>query len=78
MPEPRCHLSLDCELGPHAPDAHPCGQRKEEPGTPCRYCGDPTPLDGSDCPKCWQPMTIPMFKAWAASHGWDTEIRHDG
>lgn len=72
MTEPRCYLSPDCVHGPHAADEHPCGQGNEPPGTPCRYCGALTPLDGEPCPACWKPMTVADFKAFAAEHGWDT------
>lgn len=52
----RCTLSPDCELGLHAPDAHPCGQRCEKPGEPCRYCSKPVPAEGT-CLDCWEPIT---------------------
>lgn len=55
-------------------DQQPCSYGTEAPGDPCRYCGEATPMDGSACPACWQPMTIPMFKAWMAAEGLDTTL----
>jgi hypothetical protein len=64
----------DCEFD-HPHPGQPCALRNEEPGTPCRFCGDPVPMDGSSCPKCWQPITTEMFRSWAASNGWDTVVQ---
>jgi hypothetical protein len=62
-----------CEF-PHPHPDHPCGRKPEEPGTPCRICGEATPLDGDACPSCWKPMTTPLFKSWMASLGHDTAV----
>ncbi|WP_433078918.1 hypothetical protein ACQP1P_38700 [Dactylosporangium sp. CA-052675] len=57
MADDRCTLSPDCELGHHAAEAHPCGQRSEQVGESCRYCGDPIAGDADgrpiSCPRCW-------------------------
>jgi hypothetical protein len=45
---------------------HPCSTSEEEPGSPCRYCAAPVPLNGDPCPNCWQTfdgMTIADIKA---------------
>lgn len=41
-----------CEYPPGHVSEHPCGI-PHVPGSPCRYCGKPTPADGSACPECW-------------------------
>jgi len=56
---------------------HPCSYGTEKPGDPCRYCGDPVPPDGSACRRCWQPMTVPMFKALMAAEGLDTKLTRE-
>jgi hypothetical protein len=49
----------DCRL-PHLDGGcgsrkHLCAWRIEEPGGPCRWCGDPVPLDRTQpCPNCWE------------------------
>lgn len=35
-------------------DRHPCSTSTEEPGSPCRYCAGPVPVNGDPCPVCWQ------------------------
>lgn len=32
---------------------HPCSYGTEAPGSPCRYCDDLIPADGTPCPRCW-------------------------
>lgn len=50
---------LRCEYG--HPHDHPCGKKPEAPGTPCRFCQQPVPLDGSPCPNCWTRLdTMPL------------------
>jgi len=47
-------------------DQHPCSGSSEEPGSPCRYCAAPVPLNGDPCPHCWQTfdgMSIADVKA---------------
>jgi hypothetical protein len=34
----------------------PCGHL-HIPGSPCAYCGKPTPLTGDACPDCWISLT---------------------
>lgn len=53
---------------------HPCSTSTEEPGEPCRYCGEPVPAleDGGPCPSCWQvfhDMTMADIKAVFAADG---------
>lgn len=40
---------------PHDISETPCGKQRT-PGSPCDYCGNATPLDGSACPDCWTPI----------------------
>jgi hypothetical protein len=57
---------------------HPCSVRDEEPGGPCRYCGQPVPLNGDPCPRCWltfDGMSIADVKAVFAA---DAENTPDG
>jgi hypothetical protein len=50
-----CVSDRNCFLGlPHeSPHDGPCKSPGENPGDPCRWCGLPTPADGSGCPDCW-------------------------
>jgi len=48
----RCNLDPKCTWPQHDASAHPCG-KMHIPGSPCDYCGKPTPLDSSPCPDCW-------------------------
>lgn len=66
-----CTLTPDCTFPPHEPSAHPCG-RKHIPGSPCAYCGKPTPGNGDPCWDCWTPITIADFKGLMAAEGIDT------
>lgn len=53
-------------------DQHPCSTASEEPGTPCRYCAEAVPLDGTPCPNCWHSldgMTTADIKAAFAADG---------
>ncbi len=51
----RCQLTPNCTFDEHDAADHPCGI-KHIPGSPCRYCGKATPLDGGPCPDCWTPI----------------------
>ena len=42
-----------CQFADHPDHGNPCSYGTEAPGTPCRYCAAPVPLDGSPCPECW-------------------------
>lgn len=64
----------DCQFADHPGhrDRHPCSYGTEEPGTPCRYCATPVPMDGTPCPRCWQSfggMTTAEIKAVFAADG---------
>lgn len=51
---------------------HPCSTSTEEPGGPCRYCGEPVPVDGNPCRNCWQTfhdLTMADIKAVFAADG---------
>jgi hypothetical protein len=53
-------------------DEHPCTQAREEPGTPCRWCGAPVPMDGKPCPQCtisFEGMSLADIKAVFAADG---------
>jgi hypothetical protein len=70
----RCALTPGCGWPPHDPAAHPCGQ-PHVPGSPCVYCGTPTPADGGPCPDCWTPITIADAKAIFAEVGLSVDLR---
>ncbi|KIF66264.1 hypothetical protein HY68_36775 [Streptomyces sp. AcH 505] len=56
---------------PHHPE-HPCSYGTEQPGEPCRYCGEPVPLDGKPCTACWltfEGMALADIKAVFAGDG---------
>jgi hypothetical protein len=36
---------------------HPCSTSTEDPGSPCRYCATPVPVNGDPCPDCWKSLT---------------------
>lgn len=73
MSTAECTITPGCTFGKHQPSEHPCG-RKHIPGSPCAYCGKPTPLDGDPCWDCWTPIAIADFKAIAANAGLDTAV----
>lgn len=57
---------------------HPCTVTREDPGSPCRYCAAPFPLDGRPCPNCWQSfdsMSMADIKAVFAA---DAEAAPEG
>jgi hypothetical protein len=59
-------------------DIHPCSTSTEDPGSPCRYCAAPVPLNGDPCPNCWQTfdgMTTADIKAVFAA---DAEAAPEG
>lgn len=62
-----------CSYPPEHLGRHPCGT-PHVPGSPCDYCGQPTPASGGPCPDCWQPITIADFKALMADAGLDTVV----
>lgn len=81
MDADRCLLDPSCELGRHEPSEHPCGQRAENPGEPCRYCGDPVPgpeINGGACPRCWAPITTADVKALFAPYGMSVDVTPGG
>lgn len=55
----------------HPHPEHPCATATEAPGAPCNGCDEPTPLDGSLCPDCWQavPDNLADQKAMFADMG---------
>lgn len=77
----RCDLNPECEHGLHRADEHPCGQRAEKAGEPCRYCGDTVPgpeVNDGACPNCWAPITIADAKAMFAPHGLSVDMKTEG
>lgn len=59
-------------------DVHPCSTSQEEPGSPCRHCAAPVPLNGDPCPNCWlsfDGMSTADVKAVFAA---DAEAAPDG
>lgn len=56
-----------CEFEAGHDAEHPHGQRVID-GQPCKFCGEPEP-----CEKCWQPITVAMFKGLCADAGKDTK-----
>lgn len=72
MSDLRCTFSPDCEWEAGHVGEHPCGQRAEKPGEPCRYCTKPVPEGG--CPDCWTPITIADAKAMFAPYGLSVDI----
>lgn len=76
----QCYLDPTCEFGLHAPSEHPCGQRTEKPGEPCRHCGDPVPgpeVNRGACPRCWAPITVADAKALFAPYGLSVDFAKD-
>lgn len=73
MTSESCQLTPGCTFPPHPPGAHPCGTR-HIPGSPCGYCGKPTPGSGAPCPDCWRPITIADFRALMAAEGIQTVV----
>lgn len=62
---------MSCEPGCERGPGVPCG-KVHVPGSPCDYCGDPTPMTGDPCPKCWislQGMALADMKALFAADG---------
>ena len=73
MTAPRCTRSPGCEWDAGHLGDHPCGQKAERPGEPCRYCTKPVPPEGT-CLDCWAPITIADAKAMFASYGLSVDI----
>jgi hypothetical protein len=73
MSEDVCDITPGCTFGRHEASAHPCGKR-HIPGSPCDYCGKPTPANGDPCWDCWKPITIADFKALMAEEGIETVV----
>jgi hypothetical protein len=68
----RCLSCGPCVAPVHPHDEHPCHGPSEQPGQACRYCGDPTPTDGTSCPRCWtslDKMPLADIKALFAGDG---------
>lgn len=73
-----CQLQPDCER--EAGHYVPCG-KDHVPGSPCAYCGKPTPLNGNPCPDCWITFDgLPMadIKGLLAAAGLATHHSLDG
>lgn len=61
----RCS-NIDCHwFGTDHAAEHPCGERGERPGEPCRSCGRELLVGEDACPNCWTPITdgiLPGFE----------------
>lgn len=77
-----CEASRDgwCRWADEHPqhfDVHPCSGPTEEPGGPCRYCGQPIPESDPPCRNCWQrfdEMPFADVRATFAELGLDTTV----
>lgn len=76
----RCLLQTGCERERGHEAKTPCG-KDHIPGSPCDYCGKPTPMTGDPCPDCWVSLTDkPMAdtKALMAQAGLSLNVRDQG
>ena len=59
-------LACGCEISGTASLCVDCAERLEMVPRPCRYCGQPNPVDGRACPACllnpprWQRLRAPL------------------